>query len=124
MNRGSASKKKTAMSVWSRRWKVIAAVGVGVVLLAVIVVLVLKRLSTSENMMTSRLEKYSTETYKKELKDRDSSSYTLNLNYLERRGYDMSPFDSKNCDKAGTYAIISVDKDKNITNIKTQLKCD
>ena len=99
---------------------IIAAV---VVLAIAVAVFFLIRHLLVPSTMEGRLESYATEIYNKELKDMDSSSYTLNLNYLERKGYDVSMFNDKKCDKAGTYVIVSVDKDRNISGVTTQLKC-
>jgi len=116
--------KEKVLGLFRRyRWRAVAVAVAAVVVLVVAVVLVVKNLPTPEEAMASRLEKYSKNVYEKELRDKQSDSYTVTLTYLERKGYDMSIFDKNGCDKTGSFAIISVNKDKDITDIKPQLKC-
>ena len=122
-NTDDSSKKDTTRDGRSRqnRSKIII---VAIIVLAIILFFVFKAVFNSEGAMKNQLENYAREIYEKQLKDRDSDSYTLNLAYIERQGYNVSSYTDKNCDKTGTYAIVSVNKDKEVIGVTTQLKCN
>lgn len=121
----SSGKKQTTHR---RRHSIIGKLILLLIIIAAIVgvfFLVKNYLSTSKSAMNRKLESYATEIYEKELKGRDSNSYTINLNYLERNGYDISAFEENNCDKSSTYIVVNVAKDsKEIETITPQLNCD
>lgn len=108
--------------IYKKKILIIVASIIGI---AIVVFFLLRFFAASNEGMELQLENYATEMYNKELKDRGASgSYTLNLNYFERRGYNLSSFTAQGCNMAGTYAIVSVNNTGNIIDIKTHLQCD
>lgn len=104
-------------------WIVIGVVAI--IIVAIIVLAIRNNVRTSETSLTNRLEEYATKMYDENLKESNERKYiTLNLNFFEKYGYDISTFESKKCDKTSTYAVVVLDDDKqNVEDIVTQLNC-
>lgn len=120
--------KKTVSRVFKRKRKVDSrtTVIIGIisaVALTLIILLVISMISGSESRMKGELEKYANDVYEQGRVGSDSDSYTLNLKYLERNGYDVSLFENKKCDKSATFVVINVDRNGNIVSIVPELSC-
>ena len=104
-----------------KRWIIF---GIVIVIVLGIIYLVLNRFVIAPKVMDGKLEDFASQVFEENLKTGTSQSYTINLDYLERHGYDVSIFNSNNCDRSETYVIVTVGADRNIISITPNQKCN
>ena len=98
----------------------------GLILIVTTALVVFIKFPRPDSHANNELERKVEVVFKEEIMSKGQmkqGTYTLNLNYLKKNGYDVTNYEERGCDLTKTYAIVYVGDNGEITNIVSQTDC-